>query len=123
MYHLPMRIFLSSLLFISLSFSLSAQDKAKGKGKGGPPQNVKVLDPTSDIRATMQTFTAGLGVMCTFCHVQGDFPSDANPKKEMARMMITMAKDINAKFPDGKVHVTCFTCHRGANEPLTAPPQ
>jgi hypothetical protein len=71
----------------------------------------------------MQTFTAGLGVMCTFCHVQGDFPSDANPKKEMARMMITMAKDINAKFPDGKVHVTCFTCHRGANEPLTAPPQ
>ena len=60
--------------------------------------------------------------MCSYCHVQGDFASDDNPKKDMARMMISMVKDINAKFPDGKMHVTCFTCHRGAEEPLTAPP-
>ena len=70
----------------------------------------------------MAAFRAGLGVMCTYCHVQGDFASDDNPKKDIARMMISMAKDINAKFPDGKMHVTCFTCHRGAEEPLTAPP-
>jgi hypothetical protein len=70
----------------------------------------------------MAAFRAGLGVMCSYCHVQGDFASDDNPKKDIARMMISMAKDINAKFPDGKMHVTCFTCHRGAEEPLTAPP-
>jgi Photosynthetic reaction centre cytochrome C subunit len=35
--------------------------------------------------------------------------------------MISMAKDINAKFPDGKTHVTCYTCHRGATEPAMAP--
>ena len=34
---------------------------------------------------------------------------------------IGMVNDINAKFPDGKTHVTCFTCHRGATTPLTAP--
>ena len=27
-------------------------------------------------------------------------------------MMLTMAREINAKFPDGKIHVTCHTCHR-----------
>jgi hypothetical protein len=33
-----------------------------------------------------------------------------------------MVQDVNAKFPDAKEHVTCYTCHRGAQEPLTAPP-
>jgi len=70
----------------------------------------------------MRAFNAGLGVQCTYCHVQGDFASDENPKKETARMMITMAREINAKFADGKQHVTCYTCHRGATEPATAAP-
>jgi hypothetical protein len=30
-------------------------------------------------------------------------------------------QDINAKFPDGQEHVSCYTCHRGANMPLTEP--
>ena len=45
--------------------------------------------------------------------MQGDFASDDNPKKETARMMLSMAREINAKFPDGKRHVSCYTCHRG----------
>jgi radical SAM superfamily enzyme len=73
----------------------------------------------------MQSFVAGLGVAdkggCNFCH-EMDRASDAKPEKVMARMMISMAKDINSKFPDGKEHVTCFTCHRGSTMPLTAPP-
>jgi hypothetical protein len=39
----------------------------------------------------------------------------------VGRHMIIMMREINAKFPDGKVHVTCYTCHRGAQEPATAP--
>ncbi|MGD0365264.1 MAG: c-type cytochrome, partial [Bryobacteraceae bacterium] len=62
-----------------------------------------------------------LGVRCDFCHVQGDFASDEKPHKEIARKMIVMAREINAKFPDGKMHVTCYTCHRGAEEPATSP--
>ena len=60
--------------------------------------------------------------MCSYCHVQGDFASDDNPKKNIARAMIRMATEINAKFPDGKAHVSCYTCHRGAEEPIMAPP-
>ena len=56
-----------------------------------------------------------------FCHVMGDFASDEKHTKEIARHMISMAKDINAKFPDGKTHVTCYTCHRGAMHPATEP--
>jgi photosynthetic reaction center cytochrome c subunit len=71
----------------------------------------------------MTAFRVALGAEnCMFCHMAGDFASDENPKKITARHMITMVNEINAKFPDGKVHVTCFTCHRGAEMPLAAPP-
>ena len=107
-----------------------AQDKGGGKGapggKGKAPRiNLKVLPDDANLVPTMQTFVAGLGLAdkggCNFCH-EMDRSSDAKPEKVMARMMIQMVGDINSKFPDGKVHVTCFTCHRGSTEPLTAPP-
>ena len=69
----------------------------------------------------MQQFTMGLGVQCNYCHAQGNMASDENPKKEMARHMIEMTQKINAGFTDGKMHVTCFTCHRGEAEPKTVP--
>ena len=64
----------------------------------------------------MGAMQAALGQRCNFCHVQGDNASDENPKKLVARMMMEMVNDINAKFPDGKAHVTCYTCHRGKND-------
>ena len=99
----------------------------------------------------MRGFTRGLGVRCQHCHVgegndlsKFDFASDAKPTKEIARKMITMVTDINGKYllgveappappaPDAPPpaaapaapgpRVTCFTCHRGALKPLTAPP-
>jgi photosynthetic reaction center cytochrome c subunit len=59
---------------------------------------------------------------CSFCHIQGDNASDENPKKLVARKMMEMVNDINAKFPDGKVHVSCYTCHRGKTTPDMVPP-
>jgi len=85
------------------------------------PKNLKILPP-GNVMPAMMAFRAALGVKCEFCHVEGDFASDANPHKETARMMLRMVKDINAKFDDGKWHVTCYTCHRGASEPATEPP-
>ena len=112
-----------SLVFFLALLPLFAQAPNEGKKKGGPPrppQNLKVLKvPPVDIRATMGEYRAALGVQCTHCHIQGNFASDENPKKEIGRHMITMTEEINAKFPDGKVHVTCFTCHRGAVAPET----
>ena len=85
-----------------------------------PPKNLKILEP-ENIGRVMQGFRTSLGVQCTHCHVQGDFASDENPKKEIGRKMIAMVKDINAKMPEGK-SVSCFTCHRGAVEPVSAIP-
>ncbi|MGO9262066.1 MAG: c-type cytochrome [Bryobacteraceae bacterium] len=116
------------LISLVMLLPLCAQPPQEGQKKGGgrapePPKNLKILKP-EEVRATMRSFTQALGVQCTFCHVQGDFASDENPKKNIARMMINMAHDVNAKFPDGaeKMHVTCYTCHRGKTEPETAPP-
>ncbi len=113
------------LLFIC-SISLLAQ---RGRGGGeppvipaGPPKNLKILPADINIQQTMGAFRTALGVQCTYCHVQGDFASDDNPKKSMARNMLRIAADINAAFPDGKRHVTCYTCHRGEAKPKTDPP-
>jgi photosynthetic reaction center cytochrome c subunit len=107
--------------------ALFAQDAPK-KGPGGPPQphkNLKILKD-DEVRPMMGAFRAALGQQCTFCHVQGsngpDFAADTNPKKDVARKMIKMVNDDNAMFADGKVHVTCYTCHRGKNMPEMAPP-
>lgn len=95
---------------------------AQGPGPAAP-SNLKVLkvNGTPEVRQIMRTFTTGLGVQCSYCHVQGNFASDENPKKETARHMIRMTAEINKQFPDSKMHVSCFTCHRGEPEPKTAP--
>ncbi len=54
---------------------------------------------------------------------RNDFPSDANPVKDKARLMIKMTDDLNTKFlaqlSDHKSTdaVTCGTCHRGMAHP------
>ena len=56
---------------------------------------------------------------CGFCHVAGDWASDAVPAKQAARVMLRMTRHINADWSDhvGEVGVTCFTCHRGQPVP------
>lgn len=102
-----------------------AQEKQDTPKKSAPPTptNLKVLKVSSgaEIGPIMRTFTAGLGVQCSYCHVQGNYPSDDNPKKDTARKMIVMMQKLNADFGDGKMHVSCYTCHRGEAEPKTAP--
>lgn len=91
-----------------------------------PAKNLKLLAPDTDIAFTMRTFTQALGVQCVYCHVQGDFASDTNPKKDVARKMIAMVRQIDASFPSstgifpaGYHEVDCSTCHRGSVKPET----
>jgi hypothetical protein len=109
------------LLTIVIAIPLFAQPPA-GEKKGGaqPHKNLKILTD-EEVRPMMGAFTAALGVKCTECHVQGDFASDANPKKDIARTMIGMVREDNSKFLAGKTQLTCFTCHRGEAMPKTAP--
>jgi hypothetical protein len=108
------------LLTLAVLLPLCAQQPGEGKKKGGPPgppKNLKVLKPDTNLREVMTEYRVSLGVQCTGCHVKGDFASDENKHKDIARKMIVMTEEINAKFPDGKIHVTCFTCHRGEEHP------
>jgi len=112
------------LLLFTLIAAWAQQPPAAPKPHGPMPEpkNLKVLKVTgAELMPIMHSFSAGLGVKCDFCHVKGDFASDDNPHKDIARKMIVMAQQINANFPDGKMHVTCYTCHRGEEEPKTAP--
>src|SRR6516225_6693504 len=101
--------------------SPQAQLNAQGRG-GAPPKNLKVLTP-ENLMAQMQTFPAALGVEkqggCNFCH-EADRSLDTKPAKVKARQMIELVNDINLKFGDGKVHVTCWTCHLGSTTPEIA---
>jgi len=109
---------------IALLASLSGQDKADKASRPQPnPTNLKVLKVTTrpEVVQIIRTFTAGLGTQCSYCHVQGNNASDENPKKEIARHMIQMVQEINGKFPDGKMVLTCYTCHRGETQPKVAP--
>jgi len=108
-----------------------AKGGAKGGGKakatpfsaGGAAvvsaYNLKVLT-AENVEFTMQNITLALGVGCIHCHELNDLSLDTKPKKAKALMMLEMVRDINAKFGDGKTHVTCWTCHRASTEPQLA---
>jgi hypothetical protein len=111
------------LFCLLIAIPLFAQDPPPPGEKKGPrpaPKNLQLLKP-EEIRPMMGAFRVALGGKCTTCHVEGDFASDDKPEKVTARKMIVMTREINAKFPDGNIHVTCFTCHRGDEHPKTAP--
>src|SRR5207249_1757945 len=92
----------------------------------------------AEIIPTMRNFTQALGVRCEFCHsytgsdpnaLQNfDFAGDGVPAKATARKMMAMLQVINGDLKDvgepaaaGQSKVTCYTCHRGARKPQTAP--
>src|SRR5262245_20929170 len=83
--------------------------------------NLKVLT-AENVEFTMQNITFALGLKCIDCHDVTDLSLDTKPQKVKARMMLDMVRDINAKFGDGKTHVTCWTCHRGSTERQVARP-
>ena len=98
-----------------------------------PPENVRLLTDLNaqSLRAEMQRISAALGVKCDHCHVQGNFASDEKRPKRAARWMLELTRALNAQHfatyqvKDGESvlgRVTCYTCHRGAVEPKSAPP-
>ncbi len=125
-------------LFLTTALILSAQQPPappaagqqppaqQGRGGGGRgPQNLMVLPSNTtqqQLLPTMEMFEVSLGVQCTFCHVQGNFASDDNMRKNAARAMMRIVDDFNKKFPDGKARIGCWTCHRGVSKPEMTPP-
>ena len=80
----------------------------------------------SDPLLDMEAIARGLGVNCRYCHSERDYTSDDNPKKAIAREMIAMTRELNARVQSatGKTAaqaklVHCVTCHRGVPVPRT----
>jgi cytochrome c553 len=112
---------MATLATVMVTVSQAPLQAQKG-GAPKAPKNLKVLTPET-FMAQMQTFPAALGVEsqggCNFCH-EADRSLDTKPTKVKARQMIELVNEINAKFGDGKVHVTCWTCHLGSTLPEIA---
>src|SRR5579863_4706956 len=78
--------------------------------------------PADELMPTMQFMAASLGVECGFCHVQGKMDADDKGPKRTARQMIAMTMAINKDSFRGRVQVSCYSCHRGAEQPVGIPP-
>lgn len=86
-------------------------------------KNIQTLKgiPADQLIPAMQFITASLGVECEFCHVQGAFEKDDKKPKQTARKMMEMMFAINKENFDGHREVTCYSCHRGAVDPVATP--
>jgi hypothetical protein len=134
----------AAALFFSVAtpaITAAAQDVPASSAQPHPrrpmpkPTNLQVLPKdiaVPDLLSLMRSYTGALGVECEFCHAtdptthRPNYASDANSDKAIARTMITMTREINAKFmsqvkdPDATPAdktVTCGTCHRGNSMP------
>jgi tetratricopeptide (TPR) repeat protein len=77
----------------------------------------------------MQEVSQALGVRCDYCHSAPRGSGQPEPKKDIARAMMAMTLDLNAKVQEatGKpanetTRVECVTCHHGVAipQPLSA---
>jgi hypothetical protein len=112
----------AACIFCAASFALSSSKPERTAGETG--KNIHALTnlPSSQLTMVMNYMASSLGVRCDFCHSATDrdmnFPSDDKNEKKKAREMIAMVQEINAKYFNGHPNVSCYTCHRGSNEPV-----
>jgi hypothetical protein len=98
---------------------------AVAKAQPAGPKNLQVLPKSTtkdQVKTIMKAQAKALGVECDFCHEVPDMAADTNEHKKIARQMMKMTEEINAKWikgwPGAEKHpVSCNTCHQGKAEP------
>jgi tetratricopeptide (TPR) repeat protein len=102
------------LLALAASFPASVANVSAQ----APPRRAPAID--------MQVVAESLGVQCEYCHGPGQVTATGKPRLEVAREMIAMTSELNArvqaasgKTPSEAVRVDCSTCHHGV--PLPRP--
>jgi photosynthetic reaction center cytochrome c subunit len=104
---------------------------------GATRPNLRVLQalPEAQLFPLMNLLADSLGVRCDYCHVQEKpdltrtpanvggwvWDRDDKPQKRLAREMMQMVVDLNARSFSGQTRVTCYTCHRGTTRPERLP--
>ena len=116
------------LPLINLAVTVRAQDAANPAVGMVDTPSVTVLRGLTvpEFEAEMQLMNQALGVSCGHCHVRGNFASDDNPRKAIARRMLELTRTVNQQFFAGFTpregesrlgKVTCYTCHQGEERP------
>ena len=90
-------------------------------------KNVQALKGigVDDFMLTMGIMSAAVGSDCVGCHPSAgtdhvDWSLDT-PRKRTARRMVQMVAAINRDHFNGRQVVTCWSCHRGRDRPVTTP--
>ncbi len=111
-----MKQILGSALVV-LAWTFCPSTAAAQQPPGGRPT-------TRNLLADMQSYAQALGVTCEYCHVAPANSGLPQPKKDIARTMIAMTRDLNTQvqLATGKAaveatRVECATCHRGVTIP------
>jgi hypothetical protein len=117
-----------AIAFLSVSVASTAAQQSAASDKpvktaGEAFKNVQVLKraPADTWFDTMAFIAGSLGVTCDHCHTSAFELDEGNAAKLRARQMMRMVDEINANNFDGKVVVTCNTCHRGTLKPQASP--
>lgn len=76
--------------------------------------------PASDIIPAMEFMAASMKMRCTGCHDAKDYAAP-NKNKATSRKMVLMQREINEKNFEGKLEVTCNSCHNGMEHPAGVP--
>lgn len=127
---IPVAIVIIVAGLVGLSTRASAQ---AGQAAPTPPtvddvfKNVQALKGigVDDFMLTMGIMSAAVGSDCVGCHPSAgtdhvDWALDT-PRKRTARRMVQMVTNINRDSFGGRQVVTCWTCHRGRDKPVTTP--
>ena len=126
-----------ALLIAAVLLCLPSLAAGQAPGKWPPDSliNTQVIPhgtPVTQVVGIMRNFAFDLDVRCTFCHVgneemplaQIDFASDDKRNKLVARQMMRMVQEVNARLDtipqpgEPRIDVSCATCHRGVSRPV-----
>ncbi len=113
-------LFVSALAFLGFSVATTQPSRSdQEKNAEDVYKNIKSFKgkKASDIIPAMHAMSQALSVDCSFCHADGDFASDDKGPKATAREMIELTNGLNEKYFEGRLEVTCFTCHAGREHP------
>jgi len=126
-------------IIVAVALMTAAVDRASAQQTGQPPparrpplvddvfKNVQALKgiAVDDFMLTMGIMSAAVGSDCVGCHPSAgtdhvDWALDT-PRKRTARRMVQMVAALNRDNFNGRQVVTCWTCHRGRDKPVTTP--
>ncbi len=102
--------------------ALVGQDPQKNLKCEDVYANIKVFKgmPAADLIPAMEFMAASMKWECKDCHDTTDYTKETHAI-ETTRQMVLLQRDINEKWFNGRLEVTCMTCHNGEEHPINVP--